>query len=105
MIDKILPLLKHWKIVGVILLIAVFLLNAHLASSRGEKLMRVENQLKEERARFQTQLKQIEKARQDDIERNNFRKSQAKKFRLADDGSLRDAYERLRERQSAFSKQ
>ena len=103
MINKILPLLKYWKIGGVILLIAAFLLNAHLASSRGEKLLNAETQLKEERARFQTQLKQIEKARQDDIERNNFRKSQSKKFRLADDDSLRDAYERLRERQKTAS--
>lgn len=99
MISKLLPLLKYSKTGGVILLIAAFLLNAHLASSRGEKLLKAETQLKEERSRFQTQIKQIEKARQDDIERNNFRKNQAKKFRLADDDNLRDAYERLRERQ------
>lgn len=94
-------ILRNWKTGGVILLIAAFLLNAHLASSRGERLLKIEAQLSEERSRFQAQLKQIEKARQDDVERNNFRKSQAKKFRLADDTSLRDVYEQLRERQRA----
>lgn len=99
MIQFLLPLLKYWKMGGVILLGAAFLICLHLAKSRGEKLELAEQTLKTERKNFQTQIKMIEKARQDEKERNIFRQKQNKKIRLADDSGLLDAYQRLRERE------
>lgn len=100
-ISRILPILKYWKTGGVILLIAAFLLSFHFAKTRGEKLQETTQILNAERQKFQTQLKMIEKERQDDRERNKFRTKQAKKFKLADTDSLRDAYDSLRERQAS----
>ena len=93
--------LKHWKIGGVVILTAAFLISAHLARDRGEKLKVTEQNLKEAQENFRAQIKTIEKARQDEKERNDFRKKQNRKIKLADDDNLRDAYERLRERQRA----
>lgn len=107
-INRILPMLKYWKAGIVALLVIGFAVSFHFARSRGEKLVQAEQTIEQERQKFQTQLKLIEKARQDDKERNNFRKSQAKKIKLASGGetdinaSLRDAYERLRERQRDY---
>ncbi len=111
-IGKILSLLKYWKLGGVIILIAAFLLSVHLAKSRGEKLAQATQLLEAERQTFKNQLRQIEKARQDEKERNEFRKSQNKKLKLAqseipafagkadsDIDHLRDVYEQLRQRQ------
>ncbi len=99
-LNKIIPYLKYWKIAGIGLLVLAFLLSFHFAKSRGEKLDIALQTIEEEREKFQTQLKAIEKARQDDIERYNFRKLQAKKFKMADDDSLRAAYDSLRARQA-----
>ncbi|PZP56791.1 MAG: hypothetical protein DI586_02540 [Micavibrio aeruginosavorus] len=117
-----LSLIKYWKSGGVIILIAAFLMSFHLARSRGEKLEKTTHVLETERQKFKTQLIQIEKARQDEKERNDFRKSQNKKLKLAATGipafplrqgfggqvpgkadrsidHLRDVYELLRQRQ------
>ncbi len=97
--SNIIYLIKYWKAGGVILLIAAFFISAHLAKSRGEKLDIAEQALETERQKFARQLNQIEKARQNEKERNEFRKSQNRKIKLADDAALRDVYDLMRERQ------
>lgn len=77
--SNIIYLIKYWKAGGVILLIAAFFISAHLAKSRGEKLDIAEQALETERQKFARQLNQIEKARQNEKERNEFRKSQNRK--------------------------
>jgi len=105
--SKVVPFLKYWKTGAGILLTLGFLVSFHLAKDRGEKLTIVEQTLEQERRTFQAQIKAIEKARQNDKERDNFRQSQSKKIKLAGgnpvalEPDLRDAYDLLRARRNA----
>lgn len=98
--NMILPFLKYWKFAGVAVLAAACLLSFYFARSRGEKLEIAERTIESERDKFQAQLKDIEKARQDEKERDGFRKTQNKKIKLADDAALHDAYDGLRARRA-----
>lgn len=97
----ILFLIKNWKLGGVILLAAAFLISVHLAQDRGKRLEVTKQSLNAERKNFEAQIRKIEKVRQNEKKRNDFRKKQNSKIKLADDAGLHDAYERLRERQSS----
>ena len=99
--SKLIPFLKYWR-AGVMAALAIgFMVSFHFAQSRGERLDEANHTIEQERQKFQSQIQAMEKARQDDNERNDFRKTQARKFRLADDASLRSAYDGLRRRQAA----
>ncbi len=95
---KILSILKYWKAGGIVLLTAGFLVSAQLAKSRGEKLQTVQETLNAERQKFSAQIKIIEKEKQDEKEREGFRRKQNRKIKLADNDSLRSAYDSLRDR-------
>ncbi len=102
---QILSLLKYWRVGGIVLLVAAFLISAQLAKSRGDRLEAVQMTLDAERQKFQAQIKTIEKERQNEKERNIFRRKQAGKIRMAQsqpvsfDDNLRAVYEQLRERE------
>lgn len=106
MIGNILSLLKYWKAGGIVIVAIFILTNIYLAHSRGEKLQALKTELKAEQTRFQTQIKQIEKIRQDEKERHDFRTKQNKKIKVAGsvplelNGDLRAAYNGLRNRQA-----
>lgn len=101
-INRILSLLKYWRVGGVVLLTLACLLSFHLAKSRGEKLDQAEKAIEES----QQKIKQMEKAIQDERERQDFKTKQNKKIKMAQSGAiefappLRDAYDSLRERQA-----
>ena len=99
-------ILKYWKFSGAVILTLGFLVCFHLAKSRGEKLNQAMQTLEGERKDFATKLKLIEKAVQDEKERQNFRTKQNKRIKLAAGPVLQlgddpgAAYQRLRERQA-----
>ena len=105
MSGTILLLLKHWKITVVLLLVLGWAVNGYLAHHRGKDLEEARAAMQVQHENFKTQLELLEKARQDDKERSQFRKLQARTFKTVDNESLdlgpelQSAYDRLRERQ------
>lgn len=100
-------LLKYWRIGGVVILALIFLISVHLAQRRGAELREVKAALEIQQREFEGRIKMYEKTIRDDRERHEFRKKQAKKFKVADNppvvlpDGLRAAYDSLRERQAA----
>ncbi len=101
----ILPLLKYWRVGGVALLVAAFSFTAWLAQERGRERDRLTQELARSTRTYTAQIRMFEQDRKDREERDGFRSTQTKKFRNAEsravefDGSLRSAYDSLRERQ------
>jgi hypothetical protein len=98
---RLIPYLRYWRIALASIAAVALALALHVAARRGAELERAQTALAGERARFRTQIEQLEKARHDDRERNLFRRNQEKTIGMGGGDALRDAYDRLRARQGA----
>ena len=98
-------LMQHWRGLLIAVLCAMTGLYMQVARMRGIALTDAKTKLAQERQEYETRLTRMEKAIQDERERNNMRRRAAKKLNLADapkldfDTGSRDVYDGLRARQ------
>lgn len=98
----ILPLLKYWKAGGITLLLLAFFLSAQIAHRRGHELEEVKAHLTKTIHEYNA----LENARRQDRNRDEFRKTQTRKLKTAQndevspDAGLRAVYDGLRKRQA-----
>lgn len=106
MSEFILFILKYWRCAGAILCVLLLAGSLYLSHHRGVALQTLRQENAANRAVYDATIRALRQQKKQERSRTDFRNSQTRKFREAGhetlilDPELRDAYQRLRERQA-----